>query len=54
MGLLRRKNKNGLKLDWKLSDLPTDTFQTCRIPDEHGPLKSIFTICGKFRLDFSY
>ena len=42
------KTKNGITLDWKLSDLPTDTFQTCRIPDEHGPLKSIFTICGKF------
>ena len=45
---MKKKQKNGLTLDWKLSDLPTDTFKTCRIPDDYGPLKSNFTICGKF------
>ena len=41
------KTKNGITLNWSLSELPSVTFRTCRIPDEHGPLKEVFAICGK-------
>ena len=41
------KTKNGITLNWSLSELPSTTFRTSRIPDDHGPLKDVFAICGK-------
>ena len=49
-----RKQSEGIKLDWTRGDLPTKTFYSYDIPEQHGALEGKYTICGNSYIFLKY